>query len=57
MDDYDGKGRFNADSSDAPPYEMNVERVVEDKGMRMGEAADMYGDLQTAEEYGYVTRG
>lgn len=31
--------------------------IVEDKGVRMGEAADMYGDLDTAEEYGYVTRG
>lgn len=31
----------------APPYTIN----------RMGEAADMYGDIQTAEEYGYVTRG
>ena len=32
-------------------------RVVEEKGIRIGEAADMYGDLATAEEYGYVSRG
>lgn len=57
MEDYYGKEGFNAHGSDAPPYETNVERVVEDKGMRLGEAADMYGDLQSAEEYGYVTRG
>ena len=31
--------------------------IVENKGIRMGEAADMYGDLETAEDYGYVSRG
>jgi amino acid transporter len=41
---------------EAPPYD-DPSRIVEDKGGRMGEAADMYGDLDTAEEYGYVTRG
>ncbi|MCJ1432803.1 hypothetical protein MMC27_002160 [Xylographa pallens] len=40
----------------APAYD-DPARIVEDKGVRMGEAADMYGDLDTAEEYGYVTRG
>lgn len=33
------------------------DRVVEEFGMQLGEAADMYGDLDTAEDYGYVTRG
>lgn len=41
---------------EAPPYD-EPSRTVEDKGNRMGEAADMYGDLDTAEEYGYVSRG
>lgn len=31
--------------------------VVEERGIRIGEAADMYGDLASAEEYGYVSRG
>ena len=26
-------------------------------GFQLGEAADMYGDLETAQEHGYVTRG
>ena len=38
-----------------PEYDPN--RVVEEFGMELGEAADMYGDLDTAEDYGYVTRG
>ena len=38
-----------------PMYDPN--RVVEEFGMEIGEAADMYGDLDTAEDYGYVTRG
>ena len=41
---------------EAPPYD-EPSRVVEQKGMRMGEAADVYGDIQTAEDYGYVSRG
>jgi amino acid transporter len=40
---------------DAPLYD-DPARIVEDKGMRMGEAADVYGDIQTAEDYGYVSR-
>ncbi|KAL8805170.1 MAG: hypothetical protein Q9182_002152 [Xanthomendoza sp. 2 TL-2023] len=35
----------------------NASRPVEEKGIHLGEAADMYGDLGAAEEYGYVTRG
>ena len=44
-------------SNDSPPFENTAQRIVDDKGMRMGEAADLYGDLATAEEYGYVSRG
>jgi yeast amino acid transporter len=47
--DYSAEGREG--------YAPSIERVVEDKGVRIGEATDMYGDLDTAEEYGYVTRG
>ncbi|KKY23463.1 putative arginine permease [Phaeomoniella chlamydospora] len=34
-----------------------VASIAHRKGVKMGEAADAYGDIQTAEEYGYVTRG
>jgi len=50
------KERYTESGTEAPPYD-DPTRVVEDKGIRMGEAADMYGDLDTAEEYGYVARG
>lgn len=43
--------------SDESPSNDDPTRVVEEKGIRIGEAADMYGDLATAEEYGYVSRG
>ena len=45
-----------ASGMDAPAYN-DPAQVVEDKGIRMGEAVDMFGDVETAEEYGYVTRG
>src|ERR1700744_1538050 len=44
-------------SEDSPGYAPSVERVVEDKGIRIGEATGMYGDLETAEENGSVRRG
>lgn len=43
-------------SNESPPME-DPSRVVEEKGIRIAEAADMYGDLASAEEYGYVSRG
>jgi amino acid transporter len=43
-------------SNESPPM-GDPSRVVEEKGIRIGEAADMYGDLASAEEYGYVSRG
>jgi amino acid transporter len=30
---------------------------IESKQGRLEEAADLYGNVETAEEYGYVTRG
>ena len=42
---------------ETPPYDTDAQKIVENKGIRIGEAADMYGDLETAEDYGYVTRG
>lgn len=43
-------------SNESPPL-GDPSRIVEEKGIRIGEAADMYGDLASAEEYGYVSRG
>ena len=43
-------------SNESPPYD-DPARIVEAKGVRIGEAADLYGDIGTAEDYGYVTRG
>ena len=52
------KDGFKATGTEAPPYDHNgVDRAIDDKEMRMGEATDIFGDAATAEEYGYVTRG
>lgn len=39
------------------PVDHGVKDIVHEKGNGIGEAADLYGDLQTAEQYGYVERG
>ena len=44
---YDGPSRPYYD-----PYRITAER-----GLQLGEAADMYGDIEIAEQHGYVTRG
>lgn len=52
--------QYSSSNGDSPPYDdkhHTSERIIESKGMRLGEAADMYGDVATAEEYGYVARG
>ena len=41
---------------EAPAYD-DPSNIVETKGIQLGEAADMYGDIGQAEEYGYVSRG
>ncbi|ORY13157.1 amino acid permease/ SLC12A domain-containing protein [Clohesyomyces aquaticus] len=44
--------------TESPNGEHNAMKdIVATKGGAVGEAADIYGDLQTAEEYGYVERG
>lgn len=55
------KDAYNVDPKEAygnpsPPYQ-DAAGLVETKGIRIGEAADMFGDVETAEEYGYVSRG
>ena len=32
-------------------------RVVDERGMQLGEAANLHSDIETAKDYGYVTRG
>lgn len=44
-------------SSIESPSSNEAARVVETKGIRIGEAADLYGDVASAEHYGYVSRG
>lgn len=39
------------------PPGYDAERIVQERGVAIGEAADMYGNLETAEDYGYVERG
>lgn len=44
--------------SEVPPYKNdNIREVVENKELRITEAAGIYGDIGSAEEYGYVDRG
>lgn len=35
----------------------HLKAIVEQRGAAIGEATDIYGDIQTAEAYGYVNRG
>lgn len=58
----DGKERYDVDET--PAYNghshnsyVDPSTGVETKTGRLGEAADLYGNIETAEEMGYVTRG
>ena len=35
----------------------DAHKFTAERRFQLGEAADMYGNLETAEEHGYVTRG
>jgi hypothetical protein len=35
----------------------HVDKFEAREGAKVSEAKDIYGDIQTAEEYGYVSRG
>lgn len=58
-----GKEAYSGETTgnDSPTYDdssrESSSRIIEEKGIGLGEAADMYGDLRAAEEYRYVTRG
>ena len=45
---------YGSSSGDAPPYDGHK---IQGGDIRLKEAADIYGDVAAAEEYGYVTRG
>lgn len=50
------KAHFDVDG--APAYDSkNAADIVHGRGNNFGEAADLYGDIETAEQYGYVQRG
>lgn len=52
------KQEYDAKGSPSPSSAHFVDaNGVENKTGRLAEAAGVYGDIQTAEEYGYVTRG
>jgi len=51
------KGDFKATGTEAPPYEGVQVPPTDRKHSTINEAADIYGDIDAAEEYGYVTRG
>ena len=55
------KGSFSVSPVDNVSNESNIHdnaaRITEEKGVRIGEAADIFGNLETAEDYGYVSRG
>lgn len=45
------------DSSGSQSPDHGVRDIVDQKGAAFGEAADIYGNVQTAQEFGYVERG
>jgi amino acid transporter len=50
------KGQYPIEGAVTPPSDHGVKNIVETKGAAQGEAADIYGDVQTAEQFGYVER-
>lgn len=49
------KDQYVISGAESPSH--GIKDIVHDKGNGIGEAADLYGDLETAEQYGYVQRG
>jgi amino acid transporter len=48
------KGQYAVEA--ASPSDHGINNVVATKGGAVGEAADIYGDISTAEQFGYVER-
>lgn len=50
------KTNYEIQGATTPPSDHGVKHIVETRGAAQGEAADIYGDIATAEKYGYVER-
>jgi amino acid transporter len=48
------KGQYAVEAASHP--DRGIGNIVETKGAAIGEAADVYGDVATAEQFGYVER-
>jgi amino acid transporter len=57
MDTDHEKAQYTSGSNSLNHTSGDMKDIVQTKGNGIGEAADIYGDLATAEEYGYVERG
>jgi amino acid transporter len=55
VNDYE-KNQYAVQGDTTPPHDHGIKNIVETKGAAQGEAADIYGDVATAEQYGYVER-
>lgn len=51
------KSAYTAEGTATPPSDHGIKGIVENHGAAVGEAADMYGNMEDAERYGYVQRG
>lgn len=51
------KDPYILEGKSSPDTDNHIKSIVEQKGAAIGEATDLYGDVQTAEAYGYVNRG
>jgi amino acid transporter len=51
------KNQYAIGTATESSHDQGIKDIIHDKGNNIGEAADIYGDVQTAEQYGYVERG
>ena len=51
------KQEYGLNETQSPTISHNLSDVVQNKGGAIGEAADLYGNVQVAEDLGYVHRG
>jgi amino acid transporter len=50
------KNQYAIQGDATPPHDHGIKHIVETKGAAQEEAADIYGNVSTAEQYGYVER-
>lgn len=51
------KVRTESQLCDGPTSSCHSAKIGGEKGMQLGEAADMYGNFEDADDLGYVIRG